>query len=626
MTKTDPKTMIKAFKKLFLYLLKRYKLQMIFVVFGIILSALATAMGTLLVKEITNTILDIKAGKIGLERLGMGIATIASIYLVGVIGSFIQTRLLLNISTGIMRSLRDEMFEHMQLIPVQYFTEHVNGETMSLYTNDTEALREMLNTSIAQMISSVMMIVAVLTVMIIMSPILSAVVVIIVVAMVLTITKLTKKGHRFFAVQQEKLSKTNGYIEEYSEGQKVVKIFCHEEKVKSDFSKINEELRAASASANMFSNIVMPVMNNFSFIAYALAAMIGGVLLLNGLLGGSTTEGVSIMVGFLPATRLFSMPLSQLGQQFNYVLTALAATTRIFDFLDVPAEKDAGYVTLVNAKIDGNGVITPTDEKTGRWAWEHPHGDGSITYTELKGEICFEDVTFSYDGKQTVLNDVSLYAKPGQKIALVGSTGAGKTTITNLINRFYDVPEGKIRYDGININKIKKADLRRSLGMVLQDTHLFTASVKENIRFGRLDATDEDVYEAGRLSNAESFIMHLPEGYDTMLTSDGANLSQGQRQLLNIARAAIANPPVLILDEATSSVDTRTEKIIVEGMDKLMNGRTVFVIAHRLSTIKNAEAILVLENGEIIERGNHDELIKQKGRYYNLYMGLLELA
>jgi ATP-binding cassette subfamily B protein len=626
MTKIDSKNVIKVFTRFLAYVFKQYKGQMVFVIIGIILNTAASAIGTLLVRDVTKTILEIRGGTKGIDEFGTVIVMIAAVYLISVIGAFIQSRLILNISTGTMRRIRDDMFAHMQKMSVQYFADHVNGETMSLYTNDTEALREMLANSIPQMISSVFMISALLSVMIIMSPLLSVFVVLIVIVMLITITKITKKGHKYFAVQQEKLGQVNGYIEEYSDGQKIVKIFCHEDKVTKDFVKINEELRSSATAANTFANIVMPVMNNFSFIAYALSAIVGGVLLLNGLLGTDTDDGIAILVGFLPAVKMISMPMSQVAQQFNAILTALAASGRIFKFLETPIENDDGYVTLVNAIIDDKGNITPTEEKTERWAWKHPHGDGSITYTELKGAICFESVTFSYDGKKTVLNDISLYAKPGQKIALVGSTGAGKTTITNLINRFYDVPDGKIRYDGININKIKKGDLRRSLGMVLQDTHLFTGTVKDNIRFGRLDATDEEIYEAAKLSNAESFILHLPDGYDTLLTSEGANLSQGQRQLLNIARAAIADPPVLILDEATSSVDTRTEKIIEQGMDELMKGRTVFVIAHRLSTIRNAEAILVLENGEILERGNHDQLIKQQGRYYSLYMGLLELS
>lgn len=624
--KFDPKKISVILRRLLGYVMREYKLQACLVILAILGSVTANVAGTYIIKDVSKSMLGIRDGSEVMSTLLVNIAILMSVYFAGVCSTFLNGRLTLNISTGIMRKVRDDLFEHMQLLNVQYFAEHVNGETMSLYTNDTEVLRELLSMGLPQIINSVLMVIGVFAVMMVLSPLLTTFVIVILVVMMLTVTKMSKKGRKYFIAQQEKLSKVNGYVEEYIEGQKIVKIFCHEKRVKTDFNNINESLRQAAVAAHTYANVIMPVMNNLSFVSYVLIAIAGGLLVYFDLLGVDMKDGIAIMIAFVPAARQFSMPLSQVAQQFNAILGATAGAERIFNFLDLPVEKDNGYVTLVNAEIDEDGNVTPTKEHTDKWAWKHPHKDGTTTFVELKGEVCFEDVTFSYDGVKTVLNNVSLFAKPGQKVALVGSTGAGKTTITNLINRFYDVPDGKIRYDGININKIKKADLRRSLGMVLQDTHLFTGTVRENIRYGRLDATDEDVYAAATLANADSFIAHLPNGYDTVLTGDGSNLSQGQRQLINIARAAVADPPVLVLDEATSSVDTRTEKIIERGMNKLMQGRTVFIIAHRLSTIRNADVILVIENGEIIERGNHDTLLKERGRYYNLYTGMLELS
>lgn len=512
------------------------------------------------------------------------------------------------------------MFTHMQSLPIKYFDSHTHGEIMSRFTNDVDTLREMISMSIPQFFTSIITVVGIFIMMTILSWQLMILVIIHLFVMFLIIRKIGGNSANFFIKQQRELGAVNGYIEEMIEGQKVVKVFNHEEKVKNDFTELNHRLFEVASNASTFANILMPILGNLSYVQYALAAAVGGTLVLRGILD------VGTIGSFLQYTRSFTMPINQMSQQFNAILTALAGAERIFALIDEPSEVDDGYVTLVNAIIDEEGKITETSEHTGKWAWKYPHRAGDLTYTELKGDVRFENVDFGYNTEQNVLNRISLYAKPGQKIAFVGSTGAGKTTITNLINRFYDINDGKITFDGIDIKKIRKDDLRRSISMVLQDTHLFTGTVADNIRYGNLRATDEEVVKAAKLANADFFIRHLPEGYQTVLTADGANLSQGQRQLIAIARAAIKDPPVLILDEATSSIDTRTESLIEKGMDKLMEGRTVFVIAHRLSTVRNSNAIMVLEKGEIIERGDHESLLLEQGRYYQLYTGMFELA
>ena len=546
------------------------------------------------------------------------------VFLFGVIASYGKAKCAVFLTARTLKTLRKDLFDSVADLPISFYDSRPNGEIMSRFTNDVESLRMFLSQGLSQLISSAITITGSFILMIYYGKWLTVVVVAMVIVMVFLTKKLGEKSAYFFKRQQRELGTVNGYIEEIIEGQKVVKVFNHEQEVKDHFNEINEDLRKASTGANTFASILMPIMNNLTHINYAITAFFGAVIAIKGFFGVTMTAGA--LVAFLQYSRNFSMPITQVSQQFNNAIMAIAGAERIFEYIDEKPETDDGYVTLVNA-TQKDGELTECKEHTGTWAWKHIHSaDGSITYQKLEGKVEFEGVTFSYDGKKTVLNDISLYAKPGQKIAFVGSTGAGKTTITNLINRFYEINEGKIRYDSINIQKIKKDDLRRSLGMVLQDTHLFTGTIEDNIRYGNLDATHEQVVEAAKLANAHEFICTLPDGYNTVLSGDGSNLSQGQRQLLSIARAAVADPPVLILDEATSSIDTRTEKLIEQGMDKLMAGRTVFVIAHRLSTVRNANAIMVLEHGRIIERGDHDDLIAQKGRYYQLYTGQFELS
>jgi ABC-type multidrug transport system, ATPase and permease components len=550
------------------------------------------------------------------------IITMAVIYYVGVISTYIYSRIMIVISQGSLKRIRDDMFAHMENLPIKFFDTHAHGDLMSLYTNDTDALRQMISQGIPQLLSAIITVVSIFASMIYLSIPLTGVEIIIILLMFRVTKIIGAKSGKYFGLQQKDIGAVNGYIEEMMEGQKVVKVFCHEEEAKANFDRLNDMLFNSANNANKYANVLMPIMGNIGYINYVAVAIFGSVLAISAF-GGFTLGGLA---AFLQLTRNFSQTINQMAQQFNFVIMALAGAERIFKLLDEKKETDEGYVTLINAKENENGGLEECKERTGIWAWKHPHEDGTITYTKLLGEVVFDDVDFGYNDEKIILHNIKLYAKQGQKIAFVGATGAGKTTITNLINRFYDIQDGKIRYDGININKIKKDDLRRSLGIVLQDAHLFTGTVADNIRYGKLDATDEEVVAAAKLANADTFIRHLPNGYDTVLTGDGGSLSQGQRQLLTIARAAIADPPVLILDEATSSIDTRTERIVQEGMDKLMKGRTVFVIAHRLSTIKNSDVIMVLDQGRIIERGNHDDLIKEKGKYYQLYTGAFELS
>lgn len=598
-----------------------FKLHFVLVVIGIILSAAAGVAGNALLAPLVNNIADGLKGDWDKAKFIAILAGMAAVYAVGALSTLVFQRTMMKISTTTLMRIRNDLFSKMESLPIKYFDKHTHGELMSLYTNDTDTLREMLSNSIAQFISSAITIVGVFSLMIYYSWILTIIVVVMLVIIVNVIGFIGKRSSKGFIAQQKALGKANGCIEEMIDGQKVVKVFCHEEKSIEEFEKLNNELCEAATRANTFANILMPIMNNLSYLHYAATAIVGGIMAVNGFSG----MDIGKLTSYLQFTRQFSQPITQISQQLNSVLTALAGAERIFKVIDEEPEADDGYVTLVKAERKGSELAE--NENGSIWAWKHPHkADGTVTYTEVRGHVEFDDVYFGYEPDKTVLNGISLYADAGQKIAFVGSTGAGKTTITNLINRFYDVPDGKIRYDGININKIRKSDLRRSQSIVLQDTHLFTGTVMDNIRYGKLNATDEEVYAAAKLANADSFITHLENGYDTMLTADGANLSQGQRQLLAIARAAVADPPVLILDEATSSIDTRTEALIEKGMDSLMEGRTVFVIAHRLSTVRNSHAIMVLEYGKIIERGNHDALIAQKGKYYQLYTGMFELS
>lgn len=625
-----PKNAGATFKRILSYMGENKPLLFLVVVF-IIFSSLASIIGTsYLQKIIDGYIVPLISDKDNTALRSGFIATLIQmlvIYGIGALCTFAYARIMLKISTNALFKIRTQLFTHMETLPIKFYDTNTHGDLMSRYTNDIDTIREMMSNSIASFISSAVTVVGVFIMMVYYSWQLTIIVLIMLGVLLAVTGKIGSNSGKFFKEQQKALGAVNGYIEEMIDGQKVVKVFVHEKKTKEEFGKLNEELCHAATSANTFANLFGPVNNNLGYIQYALTAVAGSILAINGVSSFSGVITVGTVIAFLQFTRNFNMPISQIAQQFNAVLSALAGAERVFGLIDETPETDDGYVTLVNAELHPDGTITESEKRTGIWAWKHPHkAEGTVTYTKVEGRIEFDDVVFGYEENKTVLNGISLYAKPGQKIAFVGSTGAGKTTITNLINRFYDVPDGKIRYDGININKIKKNDLRRSLSMVLQDTHLFTGTVMDNIRYGKLDATDEEVIAAAKLANADSFIRHLPEGYDTMLYSDGSNLSQGQRQLLAIARAAVADPPVLILDEATSSIDTRTEALIEKGMDSLMEGRTVFVIAHRLSTVRNSNAIMVLENGKIIERGDHDQLIEQHGKYYQLYTGMFELS
>lgn len=609
----------KVFKRIIGFVAKNYLLQCIVVLVCIVLTVFSTIQGTMFTKTLIDQyIMPLMQQTVpDYTQLLHAIIRVACFYAVGVIAAYVNTRMMVYVTQGTMRSLRDEIFVHMESLPIKYFDTHAHGDIMSIYTNDVDTLRQMISQSIPQLINSSITIIGVLASMIILNIPLTLLTLVLVGLMLVVTKKATGMSGKYFVKQQKNLGEVNGFIEEMMGGQKVVKVFCHEEENMERFDKINEELCDSSYNANKFANILGPINAQIGNISYVIIAIAGGALALGGV-GGFTLGGLA---SFLTFNKSLNMPINQVSMQFNSIIMALAGGERIFRLLDETPEVDDGYVTLVNAVKDG-GTIKESEKRTGMWAWKHYHKDTGITdYKELKGDVVFDDVDFGYNPDKIVLHNIKMFAEPGQKIAFVGSTGAGKTTITNLINRFYDIQDGKIRYDGININKIKKSDLRKSLGIVLQDTHLFTGTVMENIRYGKLDATDEEVYAAAKLANADSFITKLSDGYNTMLTGDGANLSQGQRQLLAIARAAIADPPVLILDEATSSIDTRTEKMVQDGMDKLMHGRTTFVIAHRLSTIKNSDCIMVLEQGRIIERGTHDDLIEQKGRYYQLYTG-----
>ncbi len=615
----------KTLKRLFGILWKDYKLSIVVVIISIAISSLTGVIGNLFLQRLIDDYILPFLGESNpsFAPLLHALLVMAGIYYIGTVATFLYARIMISVTQGVLKEIRDKMFAHMEKLPIKYFDTHVHGDIMSCYTNDTDTLRQMISQSIPQMMSSSITIVSTFVSMLILSVPLTLLIVLMVLCMVYVVRFIGGRSGMYFIRQQKSLGALNGYIEEMMEGQKVVKVFCHEEESKEKFYRLNDELFDSAKNAHTFANILMPVMANLGNINYVLTLAVGSILAINGV--GHLTLGA--LASFLQLTRSFNMPITQVSQQFNSIIMALAGAERIFDLLDEAEEVDHGYVTLVNVTEEADGTLKESKERTGIWAWKHPHkAEGTITYKKLEGDVILDGVDFGYDDEKIVLHDVKMYANPGQKIAFVGATGAGKTTITNLINRFYDIQDGKIRYDGININKIKKPDLRRSLGIVLQDTHLFTGTIADNIRYGKLDATDEEVIAAAKLANAHYFITKLPQGYHTMLKGDGTSLSQGERQLLAIARAAIADPPVLILDEATSSIDTRTETIVQNGMDRLMKGRTVFVIAHRLSTIKNSDVIMVLEQGRIIERGDHESLLKERGKYYQLYTGAFELS